>query len=194
MRAAWLPRQQSFRSNHTTMAKCPKCNRDFSNPGLHGHLRFSHGLEGEELEQAFDEATKEPTEEPKGHLSKQDEQPNGSPKEAQSTQENGKGARPASGPSTPQRGGSQPDERDRLGRDPLRRRLEKLRKARERRRAVEEVMETSSNSRSFLPSSSKKERPANRTWQELLEECAEEEKNCEEALRSEVRVHEAARA
>lgn len=175
------------------MANCPKCNREFSNPGLHGHLRFSHGLDGEELEQAYSEAIQQAESKAESYPSKQSRRPNGSSKEAEGSQESGEGARPASGPDTTRGGDDRPDERDRPNNDPLHSRLEDLRKARERRRTVEEVMETAGGSSSFFPSRSKN-RPANRTWEELLEECAEKEKRYEEALRRQVRHHEVDRS
>ena len=39
--------------------RCPECNQQMTKPGLHGHLRFKHFLAGEELNDAYEEATGE---------------------------------------------------------------------------------------------------------------------------------------
>ena len=36
--------------------KCPKCGDSFTTQGIRGHLRFTHELEGDELDNAHEEA------------------------------------------------------------------------------------------------------------------------------------------
>lgn len=38
------------------MTKCTECDQKFSKAGLHGHLRFSHGLRGQELKEVYRES------------------------------------------------------------------------------------------------------------------------------------------
>lgn len=202
------------------MCECPKCNRSFQKAGLHGHLRFSHGLRGEELQEAYQQALEEPSGQPSEQHPEQPsgqrpEQLNEQPPEQQGSGEGEEGETkgdsrtlpvPRMPDSSTGQGSAERSEeshgrqrrqkerqrgRESRGvverqsrRDPLREAAERLRRARERRRTIEEEMETSG----LL-----EKKPANDTWAELLEESQEEEKEAQKALRREVRMHEAAR-
>lgn len=87
--------------------------------------------------------------------------------------------------------GARRDERSR--RHPLRSAVERLRRARARKQAVKEEMETE-KSASGLFQSSGEEVPANPTWRELLEECEAEVEAARKELHRQVEHHEVDRS
>jgi len=186
------------------MHDCPLCEREFTPAGLHGHLRFSHDLRGEDLEAAYEEATgnrpgaarKEPQQPDQRPSGQSKEQPDQQPQDPQESVEEpnedgnqlGREARPVPGSvkrarSRESRGG--PPEHIS---DPVERALDEYREARERRRAVEHAMDTK---RSGLFGD---EQPANETWTELLEDCREAEEQARNDLHRLVRHREVDRS
>lgn len=174
------------------MVECPKCSREFKKTGLHGHLKWVHDLQGEELESAYREAISEQQAEQEPEAAASAEEQNREDREA----------RPVPGSHgnqrAPQREEREPVEQryahgDRSERKPLREAVDELRRARERRRAVEDAMETKTESGGLFKRN-RQTIPANETWAELLEEAEEAEADALDHLKRQVEHYEVDRS
>lgn len=196
------------------MVQCPECGEEYSPQGLYGHLRMQHGLSGADLQQTYENSLKGDIfeEEPEADGSAGEEgEPVGdgapaaeSEEPVEATKEEGKeesfDPAPADAeeqPDSPSEERREKESREREQREPMRtefeergalaRAAERLRRARTRRRVVEEAMETKEevvNERFFEDET--EEVPANATWSYLLEACAEEEARALEDLKNQV--------
>jgi hypothetical protein len=196
----------------STAVECPECGEPYTPQGLHGHLR-AHGLRGDDLESTYRQALRDGGSAPvrrevaEESGSVPEEPEDGS--ETESTEQAGNpDRRPVPGQvSSPsespagiedQEDGKGPSEssgRDRPSRDqhdPIAHAADRLAAARQRREAVEDVMETKTTG--GLWKSRQEEVPANETWADLLEECKAEEKAARKELKRQIEHREVDRS
>lgn len=176
------------------MIQCPKCDRELDDlRGLYGHLRFKHKLEGEELERVYGKEKKE-----QRHKQKLKTPPSKAEVQEMVEGEVGKWfgengadvlkrleavelegeAFAIDRPSVER--SSEPEK----PRDPVIRKLDAYRRARDRRIAVEEVGEIGMLSKPVFGGASM--RATWDRWQELYEQCKREEEAAEEELQEAV--------
>jgi len=195
-----------------TAVECPECGEPYTPQGLYGHLR-AHGFSGKELETIYREATRNGRSAP----SRRTDTEVGSGVEESSdavglqntdqddTQDDASSSsRPTPGtPDSPtdaedqesqegpaeEAGQGRPPGKDR---EPIARAADRLALARQRRKAVEEAMETETTG-GLLPGS-RGDVPANDTWADLLEECQAKEQAARKELKRQVEHREVDRS
>jgi len=195
----------------STAVECPDCEEPYTPQGLYGHLR-AHGYSGEELETTYREAIRNGRSVPsrRDDEVRSDVEGPGSRSEDETTGQDDTQGDASVGsrsvPGTPdgpagageQEGQEGPTEKAGQGhppgvdREPIARAADRLAFARQRRKAVEEAMETETTGGAFSPSRS--EVPANDTWADLLEECEAKEQAARKELKRQVEHREVDRS
>lgn len=175
------------------MVECPKCDRELQNlKGLYGHLKFKHRLEGEELDRVY--AREKEEQRDKQRLEKMPTRSDvqqmieGEVETWFGSEDRGellKELRAVKLDELSATGEPSTVEPEKT-RDPVIRKLDAYRRARDRRIALEEIGEHGPMSKPLPLLSSEGAKAKWKRWQELYERCKREEEAAEEELREAV--------